>query len=416
MSVSLHESRARVPLRWTCLLPVAIVLAGPAIAAHDTPEPLRDITGAQTWYSDFDFSPNFSVGYEHDDNIFATDAGEISDQVLRLNFAAQATSDWERHALRAGVGAAVTRYRDYDSEDTEDYDLSLGGRFDLSAQGNLFGSLSYARDHEARGSIESVAGDEPTQYHKRQTNLGMKQGGGRLAVTLAANIVTYDYENTPAGTGELFNDDRDRDMSSLGLRLSYARSPQWTYFAQLRSDVRNYELPLDDAGYARDSSGYRLSVGASVDLGRQLQGQLSVGLLSQDYDDRRFDTVDEFNYEGSLSWYAAEDSHLRLGLSHSLEETTLPDSPGYLYRQFSALWSQRYTDRVFGKFSASYGQADYLQSAIRDDYYEAGAGLSRVLWKGLLGTVDVRHVQRDSNQSGDDFSRNQVGIAVSGRF
>jgi len=385
-------------------------------AQHDTPEPLRDITDLTLWYESFDFTPHASLQYEYDDNIYATEDSEISDYVLLANLSGQMASDWDRHAVKAGAGAKIARYQDYGSEDTEDYWASLNGRYDLGADDNLFASLSHAREHEARGSIESVSGDEPTQYYKTQANAGIKQGAGPWSTTVAGNLVRYDYDDTPAGLTEINNDDRDRDESSLGVRISYSASAQWSYFAQYRTDVRNYESALDDALYERDSTGHRIGVGFKAKYGERLDGELMLGALSQDYEDPRFDAIDTFDYQGSLGWYVSEKSHLKLAVAHSLEETTLPGSPGYLYRQLSARWSQRYTAQLFGQFTASYGQAEYQQSAISDDYYDVGAGLTRSFARGVLGSINLRHVQRDSNQPGDDFSRNQVGVSVSARF
>lgn len=396
---------------------LALCLAStPGWSQHGTPEPLRDISGPAPWYEAFEFSPHASVRYERDDNIYATEDGEIDDYVLLATVAGRMNSDWERHAVKAGAGATIARYRDYDTEDTEDYWASVNGRFDLSRTGNLFGGLSYSRDHEARGSIESVSGDEPTLYHKSQANLGVNQTANAWSTTLAGSFINYDYENTPAGATEIFNGDRDRDESSLGLRISYDYSEQWSYFAQYRTDARNYQTRFDDAGYERDSTGHRAGFGVKATFGKRLEADLMLGFLAQDYEDPRFDPIDTPDYQGSLGWYISKTSHLRLAIAHSLEETTLPGSPGYLYRQFSARWSQRYTESVFGELTASFGQAEYKQSPISDDYYDIGAGLTRSFVKGVLGSVNLRHLQRDSNQPGDDFSRNQVGISVSARF
>jgi len=386
------------------------------MAEHATPAPLRDLTEDETVFDQVEFSPTFNLGYEYDDNIFATEDGELSDRVLLATLAARLATQWERHALQAGAGTTLARYADYGSEDTTDYWTSLSGRYDLSESGNLFGGFSYARNHEARGSIDSVSGDEPTIYYKQGVNAGIRQSAGNYAVTLAGSLTSYDYRNTPAGLVEIFNNDRDRDESSLGVRVNYAHTEQWSFFTQLRTDVREYDLTFDDALYERSSSGYRFGVGGRADFGKALKAELMLGYLTQNYDDARFDTVREPDYQGSLDWFISDDSHLRLALAHSLEETTLPGSPGYLYRQISAQWRQRYTDVVFGTFSASYGQADYQQSAITDDYYDIGVGVTRAFTRSIMGSLDARRLQRDSNETGFDFARHQLRVSVGGRF
>jgi hypothetical protein len=387
---------------------------------RDLPEPVEMPSGEAAASAPvpggFKFTPAFTFAYQYDDNIYATDNDSLSDTVLRAKLAGTLVSAWQRHALKLEAGTTVSRYMDYGTEDTEDYWLNLSGRRDITTQSNVFGGVSVERAHEARGSAESVSGDEPTVYDKNRINLGLRMASGVNALTLAGNVVEFDYRNTPAGGGVLFNDDRDRIHSTLGVRASHDYSQRWNLFAQATSDMRDYDRSVDELLYQRNSSGYRVAVGTRYAEGEQLQAEFMVGYLAQDYDDPRFDAVRTADYKASLRWFISRSSHLSVNLDHALEETTLPDSPGYLYRKLGTTWSQRFTDRLFGKFSAAFATADYQQIALEDDYYDLSAGLSQVIAKGILMHLDYRHLQRDSSQPGDDFSRNQYTLSVSGRF
>lgn len=403
---------ARRPL---CALFVSLLAPLPVMAS-ETPAPLQEPPEESVLLGDFAYSANASLGYEYNDNIYATQDDTLSDTVLRASLAGNAASQWQRHVLKAGAGVTAARYVDYGTEDTTDYWGGLSGRYDFDVSSNLFGGLSYSRLHEVRGSIDAVSGDEPTLYTRGQANVGVKRDIEAVSLTLAGSLNRLDYRNTPAGAVELFNGDRDRDESSVGLRTSHALSSRWSVFAQLRSDVRDYALRVDDAGYERSSSGYRAGVGARLDLGRRLQGELMLGFLSQEYDDAAFDDIGVPDYQGSLSWFISDDSHLRVDLVHTLEETTLPGSPGYLYRQLGMQWRQRFTEAVFGKFGLAYGQVDYQQASIEDDYYDVSAGLTHPLHEGVFAGMDLRHLRRDSNIPGDDFERNVFSVSINGRF
>ncbi|MBI1422152.1 MAG: outer membrane beta-barrel protein [Gammaproteobacteria bacterium] len=384
-------------------------------ADSDTPAPLQE-SGEEAELGGFKYSPNASLSYEYNDNIYATDTGAVSDTTLRASVGGAMMSRWKQHAVEAGASVNAAYFNDYSSENTTDYQVHTSGRYDFNKRSNLFGGLSYSRLHEARGSIEAVSGDEPTIYYKGQANAGIKLGADKVSLTLAGNASNLDYRNTPAAGSVLFNDDRDRNEFALGARLNYALAGKRYLFAQLRTDVRDYKLRFDEAGYERSSTGYRAGVGYGVDLGTRLKAEVMLGYLTQNYDDVAFNDVNAFDYKASLNWYVSKDSNLQLELSHALEETTLPGSPGYLYRQFSMQWRQRHSASVFAKYAFSYGQADYQQSAIKDDYYDASVGIAYALHKGILAGVDLRHLQRDSNQVGDDFARNVLSVSVSGRF
>ena len=413
--MSMYQPRFRFSVQVTFLFALLMAAEYIRAATSDTPAPLQEPKEAAA-LGEFEYSPNASLSYEYNDNIYATDTGEVSDTILRASVGGAMTSRWKQHAFEAGASVNAAYFNDYSSENTTDYQVHTSGRYDFNKSSNFFGGVSYSRLHEARGSIEAVSGDEPTIYYKGQANAGIKLGTDKVSLTLAGNANNLDYRNTPASGGELFNDDRDRNEFALGARLNYALASKHYLFAQLRTDVRDYKLRFDEAGYERSSTGYRAGVGYGVDLGTRLKAEFMLGYLTQNYDDAAFNDVNAFDYKGSLNWYVSKDSHLQLELSHLLEETTLPGSPGYLYRQFSMQWRQRHSASIFAKYAFSYGQADYQQSAINDDYYDASIGIAYVVHKGILAGVDLRHLQRDSNQVGDDFARNVLSVSLSARF
>ena len=414
----MQPTRARLSL----LLAVLGTLALPASAQQRTPDPVRvppanpDVPQASYWFEDYEFSPDLNIGYQYDDNIYATETGELSDSVLLASAAATAQSKWERHAIKANAGAALARYAQYDAENTTDYWASASGRLDLADGGNLFATLGYTRDHEARGSIESVSGDEPTAYSKRSFNAGMRSAPDTFAMTVALNGDLYDYQNTPAAGGEIFNDDRDRLQSALGARVSYQWRADAQLLAQVTYDHRNYDLAVDDAGYQRDSSGYRVAGGISTRAGERFNLEMLVGYLTQTYDDPRFDKVSEPDFSAKLRWYVNPDAHLGVTVDRTLEETTVPGSSGYLYTQYGLRWNQRMTSVLFAKAWGSLGVAEYQQVAIEDDYRDLGVGLGHPLAKGVLLNADYRLLSRDSNQLGEDFDRNQFSFYLSARF
>lgn len=405
----------RFSLRITFLLALLIATEYIRAADSETPEPLREFE-EEAVQDEFKYSSSASLAYEYNDNIYATETSEVSDTILRASLGGTIASKWEKHAFEAGASVNAAYFNDYSSENTVDYRIHTSGRFDLEKEGNLFGGVSYSRLHEARGSIEAVSGDEPTIYYKGQANAGVKLGTNKASLTLAGSANTFDYQNTPAAGSILLNDDRDRNEYAFGMRLNYAYAEKHYLFAQLRTDIRDYKLRFDDAGYQRSSTGYRAGIGYGVDLGVRLKGEIMLGYLAQKYDDAAFDDIHAFDYRGNLNWYVSKDSHLKLELSHSLEETTLAGSPGYLYRQLGVQWRQRHSERIFGKYKFAYGQADYQQSSIKDDYYDVSVGFAYVVRKGILAGMDLRHLRRDSSRAGDDFSRNVLSVSLTGRF
>jgi len=81
---------------------------GETVTSRDRPE--TDPLGMRLGVWTLDASA--SVGYQHDDNIFATDTGEEDDDILVLRPKAELASGWSRHALRLGAEGTLARYSD----------------------------------------------------------------------------------------------------------------------------------------------------------------------------------------------------------------------------------------------------------------------------------------------------------------
>lgn len=220
--------------------------------------------------------PEVSLSLVHDSNIFATRNDEVQDTILLLSPVLKGKSTWDRHLLRFDAGGTLGRYTDNDDEDYGDYWANASGRYDLSDRTNLFGGLGYSFEHEDRGSPEEdLAGDEPTTFDSRRAHGGAAHAFGDWILRAGATFERLDFDNV----GALTNDDRDRDLSGFGVRLSRRLSPDYTLYGQLVRDVRDYDLELDDAGYRRDSDGYRAGVGVQAKLTNRLRGELYLGHL-----------------------------------------------------------------------------------------------------------------------------------------
>jgi hypothetical protein len=59
-------------------------------------------------------------------------------------------------------------------------------------------------------------------------------------------------------------------------------------FVQGSYDVTNYDDPRDDNGFERDSKGYQVVGGLSLDLTDLIIGEFFAGYFSEDFDDPEF--------------------------------------------------------------------------------------------------------------------------------
>lgn len=354
----------------------------------------------------FKVQPQINLFYGHDDNIFAEHDHERSDEIYGITGSLDINSDWKKHTLNVNLGLESGRYDTYDDEDYDDYWLASDGRYDITKNTNIFGGVAFSKEHEERGSPNDQFGDEPTTYTSTQIHAGVSQKWGLLSLRVGSTFETLNFDDVDLTPGlKLNNDDRDRDLYGVGARLSYKVSPRLQPFAQAVIDNREYDQKLDDNGYERDSDGYRFSVGADGRLTRLVSGSAYIGYIYQDYDDHRFDQVDELDIGGSLKWQISPYSKATAYLKRTLEETTRPGSSGYLLTAAGVNLEHRLSRHGTLSTSLMIGEEDYQDINTSDDVIDWNIGYRHFLTNSVYVDASYHLSGRDSsdNRLGDEF-------------
>lgn len=363
--------------------------------------------------------PEAGVSLVYDSNIFATRTDEIDDTLILLTPSVDVTSQWDRHKLNFNAGATAARYHSADSENYQDYWADVDGRYDIGGNTNVFGGLGYSREHEDRSSPDDIAGSEPTTYDSSRAHAGIAQSWGKVSARLGGTFEQLDYKDV----APINNDDRDRDLTGVGLRMSYRLNPRYVVFGQAVQDVRSYDHTPDDNGLDRDSDGNRFAAGFTGIFSNRLNGSAYLGHLSQSYDQPTFSDVSTLDFNGQLSFRATPKTNLTASVERTLEETTLDNASGYLYTVGTLEATHRIDARLRATAAVSVGDEDYQGIDREDDLYTAEVGLRYMLSPTVYIAASYRHLTRDSNQRAvvlndaniqelDDYSRQQVFLTL----
>ena len=345
--------------------------------------------------------PSISISQEYNDNIFATDGNNVGDHITVIAPRLKIDSIWDQHQLKFKAGADFGQYWKHDAENFQDYWASVEGRYDFNDRTNLFGGVGMSYEHEGRDSPDAnTGGQEPTIFVTHNAHAGVKTRVGDATLRFGGTYEQIDFDNQNSALGTINNNDRDRTLYGLGVRATFPLSESSDVFAQALVDVRDYDQPVDDNGFNRDSEGYRAAVGIKHNFGGDNTAEAYVGVLGQDYEDPSFNDVTELDFGGKLSLRPSADTKLKAQLVRSLNETTDAGSPGYLRTRLSASLEHRITPRLIPQFKASYSVSDYLQTGRDDDVWSAEAAVKYYLTRNSHVLAGIRHVERDSNDVG----------------
>ncbi|OHE62168.1 MAG: hypothetical protein A2X71_10890 [Thiobacillus sp. GWE1_62_9] len=371
--------------------------------------------------------PEVSLAVTYDDNIYAErpyltpDRTYVTDDVVyTLSPSLELKSNWNRHALNLDLGADLDRYQRHDSEDVDDYWLGFDGHYDLSARTNIFGGARHSRDHEDRSTPGSLLTQlEPTRYDHEEAHLGVAHAFGAFRLRIGGTWDQYDYKDGALSSGAVVpNDYRDHDLSSLGARLSYVLSPRVEVFGQFATDDREYDNLITGQLFNRDSDGYRAAAGMKFTLQPQrLAGEVFAGVMRQDYDHAAFADLSK-PYFGALAvWKPTSLTTVTGFIDRSLEETTVNDgaadyASGSLDTTYGFEVERRLSSKLSVSGRAAYTKSDFQSFDRSDDIIDAGAGLRYYVMPTVFVGADLRIIDRDSNDLGAQYSRNQVMVSV----
>jgi hypothetical protein len=268
--------------------------------------------------------PSLTVRETYDTNIFAARNNEEGDFITGIQPSLVAASQWSNHELNFQAGADQGIYAENSDENYLDWNVGVDGRLDVTRDTNLFAGASWNNGHEERGSPDDVNGEEPTEFDVASLTLGGEHAFNRLSLNLANTYDRYDYDDVgTAGGGTINNDDRDREIYQSTLRGSYEIQPRFSAFIEGSYNIRDYDAAQTDAGLNRDSEGFGVSVGSAFDLTGITFGEVSVGYLSQSYEDAALDDVSGVSASANLTSNVTPLTTVSLDVSSSVEETTV---------------------------------------------------------------------------------------------
>ncbi len=387
---------------------------GPANLRRQPPE----IGPAGYKVGDYTIYPSIQAGTFYDDNIYATRTGRVADAVGTISPVIAIQSNWKRNALYAEVGADLTGYWTHGNENTADWHAQVEGRIDVNAKTRVVLGGIVLHEHEDRSSPDAVEGLTPTPYTEMNAYAGVIRRVGTFSIRTGAAVERLTFGNVEGLHGEINNQDRDRNRYTFGILARDDARPGFRPYAELLGDLRRYDTVPDDFQYFyfRNSDGFRAGVGALFRLLPSLSGDAFVGVMHRDYADSRFKTITTPAGSADLRWQAGEDTALTLFIDRSIEETTLPGSPAYIYTLVGGRIEHAITDDLTGIVRAAFARSDFAQSTRWDNEADMSVGLRYRLMSRVFLGVDYRYTQRISSDSIFNFRRNQVYLELTEEF
>ncbi len=365
----------------------------------------------------FTLYPELQVAEFYDNNIFATKTNERNDFVTVISPQIYLGSNWSGSSLNFQAHTDVTRYDQHTSEDSTDYWFSSEGQYDLSDSTNVFGGALYGQWHEDRELPDEVIGGlKPTIYHELRGYGGVSHKIGATTVKAGGTWERLIFDDTPIAGGTFLNGDRDRDHITAGVRTSYRLDPTFEPYIDASFDNRDYKLSLDQFGFHRDSQGYRLFAGTTVNVSKVVAGEVYGGYMRQNYDDAALSDVSVPGFGGNVRWAITGNLLFSAWVDRSIQETTIVGASSYVYTGTGATLDYDITKALVFTLRGAFGRSTFQGVTRADNDYDTGFGVRYNFTDNLYVATDYRFQRRISNASAFDYSRHQVFVRAGVNF
>ena len=335
----------------------------------------------------------------------------LSETTLRLN----AVSDWSRHS--ANINAYGTYRKSIDGEPVTDPSAGVDATLNLDISEELrgIGKLGYSlRREDADSPVELPATVTSRPIRQELTgSLGLEKDVGKFRFAASGNLLRLDYGDAELeGGGTLSQEERNSTLLTGILRTGYEVSPAFTPFVELEYGRRVYDQKVDSGGFQRSSDRMAARLGAEIDLGEKLTGELALGYVTEQFDDAALSDIAGMSTSAELSWSPERGTTVGFNASTEVEGTTTAGESGSIL--YSGTVSLKREIRANLSLDASLGASwrDYASTADHDLTLRGETSLTWWLnrYAGLTGRY--RYEQLTSSLPGRDTTVHNVFLGV----
>jgi hypothetical protein len=361
--------------------------------------------------------PTIYTGIFYDDNVYRTQTGTISDVIYTLGGEIGVRSDWVRHSLNLSGAVQRFMYGDNSSEDRTEWRIGGDGRIDVLRAATVNVAASYTNLFELRNSANTPGfAAEPIGYRVAHLRGSFLYQPARLGFEVGGSLDDYGYSTTPlVGGGVVTNLDREHQEINLFARALYEFQPGVSMFARVGYNTREFDLPLDRNGQARDSDGYAIDAGMRMRLNALLEGEAYIGYLKQDYLAPLPD-ISGINYGATLTWYPTQLLTVRINAARRLVDTALAGASASDDKSFGVIFDYELLRNVLVTGHFDYIFSSFTGTTRKDDFMFTGIALRYLINRYLSASAAYIYSSRTSSVPGEDFDDNTLRANVNVHF
>lgn len=376
----------------------------------------------------FRLFPELELDEVYNDNIYATTygtSGRTSSFVQLIKPSLNLRSDWNQNMLNFFAKGNFGLYSAAPLSNFTDYSFGTDGRYDVGGGGsNAYAGASFNHNHEDPGTPNAAIGAFPPNLYDQITgNIGYLQRFNRLNVRVDGRIDNYNYLNPGSGpsTGSaISNYQRDRTEFREALRVGYEFIPNYQVWVRGSLNQRDYQNTPDGNGFYRNSSGFDVVAGISIDLGGITSLEAYGGYLQQNYVDGRFGTIAAPTFGLTGYWNPIRELMVKPFVRRTVEEANLTTASSYTSTAGGVDVDYKMRPNLTLNAHGDYSVANYNviagSNSEYDQYLTLRASAQYLFTQNFYVGPFYQYVNKVSNLANANYDQNVFMVKLGARF
>ena len=369
--------------------------------------------------------PALELNEAFNDNVFAQSAssGTTASFLQVIKPTVELRSTWSSHMLNVYARGNIGFYTGAPTQNYQDVAVGTDGRIDIQRNWNIYGGFSFNRKHEDPGLPNTVSGaSNVTIYNQLIGSAGYYQKVNRFSARAEFNVDNYTYFDNGLGIaqGVVPNADRNRTELRESLRFGYEFLDGYEFWVRGSLNQRMYVTPVDATGFARNSNGWDLVGGITLDLGGLITAEAFAGYLQQNYVNQGTAPLQGPMFGLLAHWNPLKELWIRPYVRRTVNEAAVIGESGYLNTSMGFNASYEVRPNIQLGALADYTIADYQSfsstNSRYDQYVTLGASIMYTPVRQFFIGPSYQYVHRASNQPGLDYSQNVIMLRLGARL
>ncbi|WP_257098712.1 outer membrane beta-barrel protein [Pseudovibrio flavus] len=349
------------------------------------------------------FLPQLSQWVGWTDNAQNASGGE-PDAFITTDVAFTLLSDWDRHQFSTAFRGSYEAFSKDPDSNVPEGSLRSDLRLDLGNQWNVNLGADYGLSQENRASPENpVLDGKPNSIQEFGADISVNKELRNLNVGARAGVDRVEYGGSSSSTS------RDNTVFDGSLRLAFDSGAMLSPFVEGGGLVRRYQHQSSTpSSFDRDTEGYFIRGGFTLDRGDKVQAQASVGWREETPKDARLNDLSGLLVDASLVWSPTRRNTVTGTIATNFYGTNIDDSAGSILYSGELSLAHQFHEDFVGDATLGYSIRDYEGVSISEEEFSGSIGLEYAFsdYAAVVGRYTFSSF--DSSEPNSDYTSSTI--------